>query len=114
MALRGFGIRIHQEADWAVLLPRQREVARIVEPDPVHFPVPEQALAQRLDLIAVDRKALLQHDLAHIGRVDRKPALTIDVHLGAAMLRPGDVTGFAERFVTFESATRMPKKSRAG
>lgn len=31
MALRGFGIGIHQEADWAVLLPRQREVARIVE-----------------------------------------------------------------------------------
>jgi hypothetical protein len=29
MALRGFGIGIHQEADWAVLVPRQREVARI-------------------------------------------------------------------------------------
>ena len=41
---------------------------------------------QRLDLIAVDRKALLQHDLAHIGRVDRKPALTIDVHLGGPLV----------------------------
>src|SRR5205814_1054608 len=73
--LRGLRIRIHQETDWPVLLSRQHEVARVIKPDPIHLPIAEQALAQRLDLVAVSRNLLLQQDLAHIGRVDRKPAL---------------------------------------
>src|ERR1700761_7436737 len=54
------GIGIHQETDRSALGARQGEVTREVEPDPVHLPAAEQALAQRLDVIAVEWRLLLE------------------------------------------------------
>src|SRR3954452_7899693 len=76
-SISGLRIGIHQEANRSLLLSRKHEIARIVEPNPVHFPTTEQSLAQRAHLITVNRDFLLQHDLTYIGRIDWQPAGTV-------------------------------------
>src|ERR1700746_1376069 len=89
MALRGFGIGIHQEADWAVRLPRQREVARIVEPDPVHLPVPEQALAQALE--SSDSAEAAQRGVQGDATLSARPFLQVVSDLYERWLMDGNV-----------------------
>src|SRR5580700_3276820 len=112
--VRRFGIGIHKKTNRSFFLLRQGEVTRVVEADPIHLPISEQAFPQRLDLVTVNWDLLFENDLAHICRVDREPASSLNEDFGPTMLRLGDVAGLASDFDTFESATRMPKKSRAG
>ena len=71
-------------------------VALLLARRPVHFPVAEQPLPQRPHVGMVQRQFLLQHDLSHVGRIDREPAGVFQEHLSAAMLRFTEVATFAK------------------
>src|SRR5580704_18417821 len=96
--VRRFGIGIHKKTNRSFFLLRQGEVTRVVEADPIHLPISEQAFPQRLDLVTVNWDLLFENDLAHICRVDREPASSLNEDFGPTMLRLGDVAGLAERF----------------
>ena len=76
-------------------------------------PRAEQRLARGQDLgighgeIA---RRLLEHDLAHVGRIDRCPAAARQPDLGAAVLRLGDVLRARAQALkpNCEGTTRMP------
>ncbi len=73
---------------------RQLHIVAVVVGEPVHLPAAEQALARRHDLVILDRQVarrLFQHDLAHVGRIDRHPTVAAGEELGAAVLCLRDV-----------------------
>src|SRR3989441_1825809 len=93
-ALRGLRLRIHQERQRLAARTRQRDVVREVVRHPVHLPRPEQPRARRGDHRVIERpvsRRLLEHHLAHVGGIDRHPAVAVEIHLRAAMLRLRDV-----------------------
>src|SRR6185436_5136038 len=102
-------LRVHQEADRGPALAGQPDVVRLVVREPVHLPGAEQFGAhRRYDRIG-ERSRLrlfLEHDLAHVRRVDRHPSVADEEDLGAAVLRPGDVGGAGTEAAIAELALR--------
>ncbi|KAG1253026.1 hypothetical protein G6F65_017659 [Rhizopus arrhizus] len=81
---------------------RQHDVVAVVVRDPVHFPRAKQHDARGAHLRVGQRqfaRGLFQHDLAHVGGVDRNPAIAGGVELGAAVLGFRDVAGLAQALV---------------
>src|SRR5262245_27289243 len=75
-ALAGLRLRVHQERDRGLLRAGQLDVVRIVEGNPVTLPGAEQRLARRRDLGVRQgevARRFLQHDLAYVGGIDRRP-----------------------------------------
>ena len=91
---RGLGLRIHQEAELSGRSIRAaRHRGRSCTPASCVSHEPNSALARGNDLGIVDRQVrrrFFEHDLAHVGGVDRHPAEAGEINLRAAMLRFGD------------------------
>src|SRR5579863_6988631 len=69
---------IHQEVDAVALRARQRDVVGVVVRHVVALPSAEERLARGRDLRIRQRKmarGLFEHDLAHVGRIGRHPAV---------------------------------------
>ena len=92
--VRRFRLRIHEEADRRAARSRQRDIVREVVRHPVHLPGPEQPHPRLLHHFVVQRPVpgwFFEHNLTDVRGIDRHPAVTGDVHFGAAMLRLRDV-----------------------
>src|SRR6185503_10787619 len=92
--LAGLRLGIHQEAYRRTTRAGKLHVVRVVVREPVHLPGAEELRSHRRYHGIGERgrlRLLLEHDFSHIGGVDRHPAIADQEHLGAAVLRAGDV-----------------------
>ena len=69
--------------------------------EPVHFPGTEQRFARGYDEVVGEGQARLffEHNLAHVGRIDRHPAKAGEPDFGAAVLRFGDDVALAQAVI---------------
>src|SRR5512145_2566815 len=94
-ALRGLGLRIHEEAELSALGGAwKRHVVRGVECDPVALPATEQLGTHRLDERMLDLQPLarlLARHLGDVGGIHGHPAIVFQEDLGATVLGLADV-----------------------